>query len=382
MLQTQAVLCVAVVVGAIAVTHAQAPEPIDPKLATSHEGSSRLWYDISHLTIEGKGWQDTAHPYDRLPARAEGAVTDSVWYLSKNSAGMAVRFVTDAPSIEARWTLRSKSLAMNHMPATGVSGVDLYIRQDDPDRPWHWVGIGRPEQFPTNEKPLVSGLPEGGHEFRLYLPLYNGVESVEIGIEPGFTIAPGPAYPPDRALPIVVYGTSITQGGCASRPGMAYPAIVGRWLDMPTINLGFSGSGKMEPEMAELLGELEASAYVLDCLPNMSPELVTERVAPFVRILREARPETPIVLVENIRYQAAPILPGTKRSYTAKNEALRAAYDGLGAEGIGGLHYVSGDDLLGDDGEATVDGTHATDVGFLRMAEVLAPVLKRLLHAG
>lgn len=380
MLQAHVVVCVAVVVGAIALSHAQAPEPLDPKLATTHEGSSRLWYDISHLTIEGRGWQDTAHPYDRLPARAEGSVTGGVWHLSKNSAGMAVRFVTDAPSIEARWTLRSSSLAMNHMPATGVSGLDLYIRTNDPDQPWHWVGIGRPEKSPTNEKPLVSGVPEGQHEFRLYLPLYNGVESVEIGIEPDFSIAPGPPYPAGRTWPIVFYGTSITQGGCASRPGMAYPAIIGRRLDRPTINLGFSGSGKMEPEMAQLLGEVEASAYVLDCLPNMSPELVTERVGPFVRILREARPETPIVLVENIRYQAAPILPGTKRSYMAKNEALRAVRDELLADGIGDLHYVPGDDLLGDDGEATVDGSHATDVGFLRMAEVLAPVLRSILE--
>jgi hypothetical protein len=379
MLHTQAVLCVAVV-GAIAVSHAQSPEPMDPKLATTREGTSRLWYEISHLTIEGRGWQDTAHPYDRLPARAQGAVTDGVWHLSKNSAGMAVRFVTDATSIEAQWTLRSKSLAMNHMPATGVSGLDLYIRTDDPDQPWHWVGIGRPEKAPTNEKPLVSGLPEGWHEFRLYLPLYNGIESVELGIEPGFSISPGPAYPADGARPIVFYGTSITQGGCASRPGMAYPAIIGRWLDRPTINLGFSGSGKMEIEMAELLGEVDASAYVLDCLPNMSPELVTERVGPFVRLLREARPETPVVLVENIRYQAAPILPGTKRSYTAKNDALRAVHDELLAEGVKGLHYVPGENLLGDDGEATVDGSHATDVGFLRMAEVLTPVLRSILE--
>jgi len=378
--QTDTMLCIALALCAIAAGQAQAPEPIDPKLATTSEGDARLWYDISQLELEGKGWDDTTHPYDRLPARAEGKVTDGVWHLSRNSAGMAVRFVTDSTSIGARWKLRSSSLAMNHMPATGVSGLDLYIRTEDPDQLWHWVGVGRPEKFPDNEKPLVSGVPEGQHEYLLYLPLYNGVESLQIGIEADATLFRPAPRPDTRAKPVVVYGTSITQGGCASRPGMAYPAIVGRWLDRPTINLGFSGNGKMEIEMAEFLGELDASAYVLDCLPNMSPELVTERVGPFVRLLREKRPDTPIVLVENIRYQAGAILPATKRGYMAKNEALRAVHGELVADGIGGLHYVPGDDLLGHDGEATVDGTHATDVGFLRMSEVLTPVLRSILE--
>ncbi len=377
--QTETMLCIALALCAIAAGQAQAPEPIDPNLATTSEGDARLWYDIRHLELEGSGWEDTAHPYDRLPARAEGKVTSGVWHLSKNSAGMAVRFVTDSTSIAARWKLRSKSLAMNHMPATGVSGLDLYIRTEDPDQLWHWVGVGRPEKFPDNEKALASGVPEGQHEYLLYLPLYNGIESVQIGIEADATLFRPSPRPDTRAKPIVVYGTSITQGGCASRPGMAYPAIVGRWLDRPTINLGFSGSGRMEIEMAELLGELDASAYVLDCLPNMSPELVTERVGPFVRTLRDKRPDTPIVLVENIRYQAGAVLPGTKRGYVAKNDALRAIHEELVADGIGGLHYVPGDELFGHDGEATVDGTHATDVGFLRMSEVLTPVLRRIL---
>ena len=176
------------------------------------------------------------------------------------------------------------------------------------------------------------------------------------------------------------YGTSITQGGCASRPGMAYPAILGRWLDMPTINLGFSGNGRMDPPLTDLLAELDVAAYVIDCCPNMTPELVAERTEPLVNGLRAAHPDTPIVLVENIEYQAAAALPNARAGYTAKSQALRAAYERLTDAGVEGLHYVEGEPLFGNDGEATVDGTHATDLGFMRMAEGLLSVLQGILE--
>jgi lysophospholipase L1-like esterase len=354
---------------------------VDPQMATTQPGDNLLWYDIQELGVEGRGWSDTKEFYDRLPARAEGRVRPPVWDLSKHSAGLSVRFVTDAPTLAARWTLRFESLAMNHMPATGVSGLDLYGRElfPGPAGRWHWVGVGRPEKFPTNQQTLVSGLAPGTREYRLYLPLYNGVRAVQIGIPPGAKLFKAPPYPPGRARPILFYGTSITQGGCASRPGMAYPAILGRWLDRPTLNLGFSGNGQMEPEVVQLLAELDPCVYVIDCLPNLSPSLVTERTEPLVETLRRAHPETPIVLVENIVYQNAALVPGNRQGYRAKNEALRAAYGRLVAGGVQHLYCVPGDTLLGEDGEATVDGSHPTDVGFLRLAQALEPVLRAIL---
>jgi len=340
----------------------------------------RVWTDVRTLTVEGQGWTDTEAPFDRFPAKARGVVPEAVWSLSRSSAGIAVRFLTDANSIAARWTLTSSGLAMTHMPATGMSGLDLYVRmpvdqQKPPGQVWHWVGVGRPEKQ-TNEAVLAGGIPPGEHEFILYLPLYNGAASVELGVPVGAKLAPAPP----RGKPVAFYGTSITQGGCACRTGMAYPAIVGRLLDVPTINLGFSGNGKMDPPVVDLLAELDAAAYVIDCCPNMTAELVAERTAPLVHRLREARPDTPILLVENIEYQASAFLPGARRGYQSKNEALRAEYEALVAEGVTGLTYVEGDPLFGDDGEATVDGTHATDLGFLRQAQALAPVLAGALR--
>ncbi len=341
--------------------------------------SDTLWVDARELTVEGQGWATTEGPYDRLPLAAKGVVADGVWGLGKHSAGVSVRFRTDAEWIACRWKLGSENLAMDHMPATGVSGVDLYMRmpeelQKPPGQRWHWIGVGRPTGQEM-ESQIAGGIPAGEHEFTLYLPLYNSTSSLEIGVPSGATLVAAA----DRGQAFVVWGTSITQGGCASRPGMAYPAIIGRWLDMPHINLGFSGNGQMQPEVTRFIAELDAAVFVIDCLPNLSTDLVTERTAPMVRALRQAHPGTPIVLVENIEYQASAALPGPRHGYQSKNAAFRAAYEQLVADGVAGLTYVEGEPLLGDDGEATVDGTHATDVGFLRMAEALTPILRGVL---
>jgi lysophospholipase L1-like esterase len=357
----------------------RAADAIDPALAKTHEGDPALWYDLPLLDVEGKGWADTKAPYDRLPAKAEGSVRPPVWQLSRHSAGLCARFVTDATAIDARWTLTSDRLAMPHMPATGVSGLDLYVKADDGR--WHWLGVGQPTAA-TNTAHLVTGIPAGRREYLLYLPLYNGVTSVELGLPKGTTLAKAPPRPAEARKPIVFYGTSITQGGCASRPGMVHTAILGRHLDRPVINLGFSGNGKMEPELAALLAELDPAAYVLDCLPNMNAAEVSERVEPFVRTLRKARPETPIVLVEDRSYANAFLVTGQRRHNEESRAALRAVYDRLVKDRVGGLHYLPGADLLGDDGEATVDSSHPTDLGFVRQADAFARVLGPVLRTA
>src|SRR5262249_5941177 len=151
----------------------------------------------------------------------------------------------------------------------------------------------------TTRVALAGGVPAGRREYLLYLPLYNGVSSVEIGLPKGAKLEKADPYGPGDRKPIVFYGTSITQGGCASRPGMVHTAILQRRLAFPVINLGFSGNGRMEPEIATLFAELDPAVYVLDCLPNMSAAEVTERIDPFVTVLRKAHPDTPILLVED-----------------------------------------------------------------------------------
>ncbi|WP_165244053.1 SGNH/GDSL hydrolase family protein [Paludisphaera soli] len=336
------------------------------------------WRDVRTLTIEGQVWKesDLKSPFDRLPAKAEGVVRPPVWNLSRDSAGIAVRFVTDATEIQARWTLNKDRLAMAHMPATGVSGVDLYAR--DGDGKWRWVAVGQPTEK-SNTKSLAKGLDPGSREYLLYLPLYNGVSSVEVGVPTGAELRPADPRKPESARPIVFYGTSITHGGCASRPGMVHPAIIGRRLDRPVVNLGFSGNGTMDRSIADLLVEIDAAVFVIDCLPNMTAEMVAERTGPLVKTIRKARTDVPILLVEDRSYTDSTFLKAHRKRNETSRAAFKVAYQKLLDEGVAGLGYLDGSPQLGDDGEATVDGSHPTDLGFMRMADLFAPAIEKAI---
>jgi hypothetical protein len=345
-------------------------------LSAATPASDLTWTDIRELGVEGQGWRETKAPYDRLPAKAEGVVRSAVWNLSRNSAGMHVRFVTDGTTIHARWAVTSSKLAMPHMAATGVSGLDLYVKTDQGE--WHWLAVAQPVQQ-TNSVALVSKLPTGRREFLLYLPLYNGTEFVELGVPRGAVFSKAGAWGPGVRRPVVFYGTSILHGACASRPGMVHSAILGRRFNFPHINLGFSGNGKMEPELADLLAELDPSVYVLDCLPNMTAADVSTRVEPFVKKLRAAHPQTSIMLVEDRTYADAFLLPNKRERNDSSRAALQAAYKRLRKTGVKNLHYLKGENLLGQDGEGTVDSSHPNDLGFMRQAEAFAKVLGPLL---
>lgn len=237
----------------------------------------------------------------------------------------------------------------------------------------------RPAAAQENTATLVSNIPAGTREYILYFPLYNGVSEVEIGIPEGATLSKADPRESGRK-PIVFYGTSITQGGCASRPGMVHTAILGRWLDAPVINLGFSGNGRMEAEVAEFMAELDPSVYVIDCLPNISAGDVTSRTEPLVRILRAAHPEVPIVLVEDRNYTDSYLIESKRTRNESSQAALRAAFERLKAAGDENLYYIEGADLLGDDSEGTVDSSHPTDLGFYRQSEAMARVLRPILE--
>ncbi len=348
-------------------------DSLDPTKAKQDAKTKINWYNSRDLTIEGQGWKKTEDPFDRLPAKAKKLVRKSVWGLSKHSAGICVRFVTDATRINARWTLRSPNLAMVHMPATGVSGLDLYVKTEEGK--WHWLAIGRPKAKTTSVQ-LVSGIPAGKREYILYMPLYNGVTSVEIGIPNGKQIAPAAVR---KKKPIVFYGTSITHGGCASRTGMPHPSIIGRRFDMPIINLGFSGNGRMEAEVAKLMTEIDASVYVIDCLPNIDAAKTKARTEPLVKILRLAHPNTPILLVEDRFYTNSFLRKSSRDHNLANHKALKEVFDKLIKAGDKNLYYLEGSKLLSDDGEGTVDSSHPTDYGFMQHADAFEKVLKPIL---
>lgn len=347
-------------------------EELDPNFQLPIVEDGLAWHRLSTPFMEGLGWPEESDSFCRMPHRAENVVRDAVWELSRHSAGIVARFFTDALQISARWTLRNEGLALDHMPASGVSGIDLYARDGEN---WRWAGVGRAARFPDNETVLAQNIIGGEREYLLYMPLYNGVTNVQIGVPQNANLR----LEPRPRKPLCFYGTSIVQGGCASRAGMAYPAILGRRLDFPIINLGFSGNGQAEPEIAALLAELDASVFILDCLPNLDLEQTQKRVHPLIETLRRASGSTPIVLVENITYQFE-WMSATAPDSRQKNVALHEIFGQLKGEGMQKIYYLSGADLLGDDGEGTVDGAHPTDAGFMRMADGLEPLLKQILN--
>jgi hypothetical protein len=285
---------------------------------------------------------------------------------------MMVRFKTDATALHVQYKLSKATLGMPHMPATGVSGVDLYAR--DASGKWRWVMVTKPSAQEAKVK-VIDGLAPGLREYAAYLPLYNGVESLAIGVPKGATfegLAP-------RQRPVVFYGTSITHGACASRPGMVHTAILGRRLDLPVVNLGFSGNGRMDAPVGEWLCRIDAAAFVIDCLPNMGPADVTARCVPLVQQLRAARPSTPIILVEDRRYTNDWITPAKAKFHDQNHAALRAAFEQLQKLGITNLSYIPGDALYDTDGEGATDASHASDLGFMRQADLFEPVLRKAL---
>jgi len=342
---------------------------LDKSVAIKEPGKNLFWYDASKLTIEGRGWAKTESFYERLPAKAREIVRAPVWQLSRHPAGITVHFSTNAPSLSVRWDGFS---AMNHMPASGVSGLDLYVRHAGK---WRWLATAVPSAT-FNETQLFADIPEVQRDYILYLPLYNVIHRIELGIPGEFEIK---ASPVRTNKPVVFYGTSITQGGCASRPGMCYSAILGRWLDNPIINLGLSGNGNMDPEVIDLLCELDPAIYVLDNLPNMDESLINEREESAIRKLRTTRPETHIVLVDSLLYCDAFLVESRMNRCMSSNKAQYSIYEKLLREGMKNLRYIKNDGLIGTDGEATVDGTHLTDLGYLRFSEKLFPVLRELI---
>ena len=375
------ICCFSATLVSLAASFVAGGEPIpESKAETSGKWS---WYSIELLDVEGRGFTDTQSPFDRLPGAAKEKVRSPVWNLSRHSAGICVRFETDATEIEAQWQLTSGRLAMPHMPATGVSGLDLYVKHQDQ---WRWLGVGFPREKADSQESqsqratLTRGIPkEARREFLLYLPLYNGVTEVKLGLPTGAALWKADARN-GNPKPVVFYGTSITQGGCASRPGMVHTAILGRWLDVPVINLGFSGNGRLEPEVGEFLVKIDASVFVLDCLPNLNPQQVAERAEPFVKLIRQRHPNTPIVLVEDRNYSNSFLVESQRKRNDGNQAALRAAFEKLKGNDRN-LYYLEGKHLLGEDNEGTVDSSHPTDLGFLRQAEafqkVLAPILRK-----
>lgn len=356
----------------------------EPLLAAFQVNNSKIkdniaWYNVEDWGIEGRAWSETKSYFDRLPAKAEKTVRAAVWGLSRHSAGMVARFASNSKNIRVRYELTKPNLAMAHMPATGVSGVDLYAENELGES--RWVNVSRPASQKVNASLAanINLLPENkSRNFSLYLPLYNGVKTLEIGVDQSSEFK---GHSPRKEKPILFYGTSIMHGACASRPGMSISSILGRRLNTPVINLGFSGNGKMESEVVDLICEKDISVFVVDCLPNMNATLVKERTIPLVKQFRKTHPTTPILLVEDRTFTNSEFFKNRTEHHAASRRELKAAYTTLIQSGAKNVHYLTGKELLGVDGEGATDGSHPNDLGMMRYADAYEKALKPILKS-
>ena len=337
-----------------------------------------VYVDASAFPVYGKAIENTSALYERLPASLEGVIRKPVWDLAHHSAGISIRFRSNSTSIRLRW-ISFGLHTMNHMTDTGTRGLDLYS-QDPVNGMWRFVKSARPAKDTLNDQLVIDGMEPVMREYILYLSLYEGVKKVEIGVDEGSVIE-GPAIDsPKKGSPIVMYGTSILQGGCANRPGMAFTNIISRELDREVVNLGFSGNARLDYEIAELMAQVkDPSLFVLDNVPNCEHELIDEREERFFRIIRDAHPDVPVVFIENPNYPHLVFDKVRAADVAARNASMKAVYEKLKKAGEKRIYYIKGDRMLGTDGEATVDGVHFTDLGMVRYTEYVLPTLKKAL---
>lgn len=337
-----------------------------------NSSDSIKYYNGMDFTLIGKFHSE--NNYARFPLKYKNSVRPEVWDLSRNSAGISIRFRSNATAITIKWTVMDE-VSFPHMALTGIRGVDLYTNVNGI---WQFIQTGRPKDKTSEYVMLEKGEPVY-REYLLNLPLYDGVESLFIGVNANADMS----KPIEQFLlgkkPVVYYGSSIAQGGCASRPGMAFTNILSRKLDRSFINFGFSGEGTFDTSVGEAMCEIDAALYVIDCSPNTNSEFIYERAVKLVQQLNKNRPEVPVLLVENFLFDNSCFMPDKMSDEVLKRTELKKAFESLKKSGITDLYYQSGDGLTGFDHEATVDGVHPTDLGMFRIAEFLLQQIERIL---
>ena len=359
-------------------TTAMKIEKLDENMRYDQQADSELaWHDPARppFRLAGFAWFSQDGVFRRLPVNADWPLREAVSQLADLTAGGQVQFQTDSTRLALRVELAAPA-NMCHMAPTGQCGFDCYIgppkaqvycataRFDPAQRDYEWT--------------LFEHAAPGMRMITLNFPLYQGVKSVRIGLDANAAIQAPPQY--DDPRPVVWYGTSITQGGCATRPGMAHTNILSRWFNRQIVNLGFSGNGRGEPEMARIIAQIpNPGCLTLDYDPNAPGDILTQTLPPFIGILRAAHPQVPILVITRTTQSLEHFDPKGREQRLARRDFQRRTVAEFRSRGDGRIFFFDGSSLLGDDADSpTVDGGHPTDLGFWRMAEALRPAFAAL----
>ena len=338
------------------------------------------WYEPEF--VEGVCITDSTNIFNRLPVSMKEEVRPAVWDLSQNNAGEFIHFKTTASKIEVRYTLSGKNFALPHMPSTGMSGVDLFAK--DVNGNWNWA----PGKYSFGDTCtyLFSNLfpaknSSGIVDFYLYLPLYNSVKWLSLGVSEKDTFSFADKR---QEKPIVIYGTSITQGGVTSRPGLCWTSILSRNIDRTIINLAFSGNGKYEAPIFDLMAKVDAKLYILDCMPNLgsgfTEEEIKKRLVYGVNKLRERDKTVPILFIEHSAGYA-PFFMDTSLLHFYRNSSQKMAniFEEFKTSGLKDIYLLT-DKEIGFDINSTVDAAHPNDIGMMKYAIATEKKLREILN--
>ncbi|CAG9621157.1 SGNH/GDSL hydrolase family protein [Sutcliffiella rhizosphaerae] len=354
---------------------------LDPDMKVSEMNGNRIvWHNPINTPFEinGFAWFDQEKTFRRLPKSPEWKIPPAVDMLANHTSGGQIRFQTDSTVVAIKVKLRAKA-DMSHMPASGQCGFDCYL---GPVGKKHFINVTKYDHtLQAYELPLLERKEKDVLEITLNFPLYQGVEEVFIGLNEHANIFAPPPY--ESKKKIILYGTSILQGGCASRPGMSYTNIISRNINMEFINLGFSGNGKGEASLANVIATIENPAcLVLDYEPNCeSTELYMATLPKFIRIYREKHPNVPIVVVSKFPYAREFANPDWEEERLKRLVFQKNLVHQLQAAGDQHITFFDGTNILGKyTNEGTVDGVHPTDLGFMCMAEKMEKVIRGIIN--
>jgi lysophospholipase L1-like esterase len=332
--------------------------------------------------VEGVCVLDSSNIFHRLPISMKDSVRKPVWNLSENTAGEFIHFKTSATEVTVRYTLGSSSFSMPHMPSTGMSGLDLFAI--DVNGNWNWspgyYHFGDTCSY-TFKNLVLAKNSTSVSDFYLYLPLYNSVTWLSLGVDEKDSFA----FASKRnEQPIVAYGTSILQGGVTSRPGLAWTNILGRNLDRTIINLGFSGNGRYEAPVFDLMAKVNAKMYILDCMPNLSrgysQEEIKNRLVYGVRKLRERNKNVPILFVEHADGNPSFFMDTARlNEYRESSVIIAKIFEDFKLSGIENIYLLT-EKEIGFDINSTVDGAHPNDIGMMQYAIAYEKKIREILH--
>ena len=297
------------------------------------------------------------HSFQRLPDIYKNSIRKEVWDLSENNAGVSIQLNTNCKNLKLKWKVKL-DFKMNHMTDAGIKGLDIY---EHANNQWKYLSTGLPNS--NKNEHLIEFNNVNKKTLCLYLPLYDSIVDLDIGIDDNSSLK----FIKNYNKPIVFYGTSITQGGCASRPGMAHTNIISRKTIYPCVNLGFSGNGHLEAEIGNILSKIDAKCFIIDCLPNVNISQIKSNTIPLIQSIRGINKiyHRPIFFLEQPLIHDQYIDEDVKE----KNYVLASQIKECIKLGFKDIYLIKQKDCLGSDYEATVDGVHYNDIGFQRFSD-------------